>query len=83
MASSWACHHHHQGVHSLSEADLLLDAVAMSGAEQLLIPAMPGIGGAASDVTVVGFGKSVHVFSSKQAPKKLTIFGSDFASHDW
>lgn len=55
----------------------------MSGAEQLLIPAMPGIGGGASDVTVVGFGKSVHVFSSKQAPKKLTIFGSDFASHDW
>lgn len=68
---------------STSVAHLPADAVAMSGAEQLLIPAMPGIGAGASDVTVVGFGKSVHVFSSKQAPKKLTIFGSDFASHDW
>jgi phosphatidylinositol kinase/protein kinase (PI-3 family) len=64
-------------------ARLLRDVVAMSGAEQLLIPAMPGIGDGASNDTVVGFGKSVHVFSSKQAPKKLTIFGSDFASHDW
>jgi phosphatidylinositol kinase/protein kinase (PI-3 family) len=55
----------------------------MLGTEQLLIPAMPGIGGGTSEVTVVGFGKSVHVFSSKQAPKNLTIFGSDFASHKW
>ena len=29
-------------------------------------------------VHIVGFGKTVHVFSSKQKPKKLTIYGSDF-----
>jgi len=30
------------------------------------------------DVHVVGFGKTVSVFSSKQKPKELTIYGSDF-----
>ena len=30
------------------------------------------------DVAVVGFGRTVHVFGSKQRPKKLTIYGSDF-----
>lgn len=52
------------------------------------MPAMPGIGAGAGasgepPLTIVGFGKAVHVFSSKQAPKKITIYGSDFASHDW
>lgn len=27
--------------------------------------------------------RGLQVFASKQAPKKLTIFGSDFKSHDW
>lgn len=57
--------------------------MALPGAEKLLMPAMPGFGDAAAAVTIVGFGKAVHVFSSKQAPKRVTIYGSDFASHDW
>lgn len=62
----------------------ILIAVAMPGAEELLMPAMPGIGGGAGGgVGIVGFGKAVHVFTSKQQPKRLTIYGSDFRSHDW
>jgi len=56
----------------------------MPGAEELLMPAMPGIGGGAGGgVGIVGFGKAVHVFTSKQQPKSLTIYRSDFRSHDW
>lgn len=50
--------------------------------EQLLVPWMPSMGGLAGalppDVHIVGFGKTVNVFSSKQRPKELTIYGSDF-----
>ena len=35
-------------------------------------------GGGGGDVAIVGFGKSVEIFSSKQLPKKLTVFGDDF-----
>jgi phosphatidylinositol kinase/protein kinase (PI-3 family) len=37
-------------------------------------------GGMPPDVHVAGFGKTVNVFSSKQRPKELTIYGSDFRS---
>ena len=50
--------------------------------EPLLMPWMPSKGGLAGslppDVHVVGFGKTASVFSSKQKPKELTIYGSDF-----
>ena len=50
--------------------------------EPLLMPWMPSMGGLAGslppDVHVVGFGKTASVFSSKQKPKELTIYGSDF-----
>lgn len=55
---------------------------------ELLLPSMPRLahGGGVSaaggiavpeGVQVVGFGSSVHVFKSKQMPKRLTMFGSD------
>ena len=48
----------------------------------LLLPSMPSIQSIFRPlqpvVHIVGFGKTVHVFSSKQKPKKLTIYGSDF-----
>lgn len=50
--------------------------------EQLLVPWMPSMGGLEGnlppDVHIVGFGRTVNVFSSKQRPKELTIYGSDF-----
>lgn len=53
---------------------------------QLLMPAMPSVQASASlaaaqAVHVAGFGKVVDVFSSKQRPKKLTIYGDDFRCH--
>ena len=58
----------------------LAAAAAEEGAEQLLVPCMPGLGAGAlpPEVAVVGFARAVHVFDSKQRPKKLTIYGSDF-----
>ncbi len=50
--------------------------------EPLLMPWMPSIseltGALPPEVHVVGFGKTASVFSSKQKPKELTIYGSDF-----
>ncbi len=50
--------------------------------EQLLVPSMPSMRALAGDlpldVHIVGFGKTVNVFSSKQRPKELIIYGSDF-----
>jgi len=49
--------------------------------EQLVLPHMPNVNSsssAAEPVHVVSFGKMVDVFSSKQRPKKLTIYGDDF-----
>ena len=50
--------------------------------EPLLLPWMPSMGTLAGslppDVHVVGFAKTVSVFSSKQKPKELTVYGSDF-----
>ena len=50
---------------------------------QLVLPAMPSVQGSSSGaagrpVCVAGFGKVVDVFTSKQRPKKLTIYGDDF-----
>lgn len=46
------------------------------------MPWMPSMGGLSGslppDVHIVGFGKTASVFSSKQKPKELTIYGSDF-----
>ena len=47
------------------------------------MPEMPSIHGsqchaAEEPVHIVGFAKTVDVFSSKQKPKKLAIYGSDF-----
>lgn len=48
----------------------------------LLLPSMPSIQSIFRPlqpaVHIVGFGKTVHVFRSKQKPKKLTMYGSDF-----
>lgn len=47
-----------------------------------MMPAMPSVQGPSIEATVpvhvAGFGKVVDVFSSKQRPKKLTIYGDDF-----
>ncbi|KAK9829312.1 hypothetical protein WJX72_005143 [[Myrmecia] bisecta] len=55
--------------------------------ERLLLPSMPSMqsiaGGPPQDIHIVGFGKTVDVFSSKQKPKKLTIYGSDFRTYEW
>ena len=34
--------------------------------------------GPPQETDIVGFGKSVHVFASKQQPKKLTIYADDY-----
>ena len=50
--------------------------------EMLLMPWMPTPQAAAfgppEQIHVAGFSKQVTVFSSKQRPLKLTIYGSDF-----
>jgi len=49
--------------------------------EQLVLPHMPNVNSSSSGavpVHVVSFGKMVDVFSSKQRPKKLIIYGDDF-----
>ena len=62
------------------QASLLAQARSLES--PLLMPWMPSMGGLARslppDVHVVGFGKTVSVFSSKQKPKELTVYGSDF-----
>ena len=60
---------------------VILTVSGTLGQEQLVIPQMPNMH--SSDpgkvtVHVAGFGKMVDVFSSKQRPKKLTIYGDDF-----
>jgi len=43
------------------------------------MPSMGGLAGASPpNVHIVGFGQTVNVFASKQRPKELTIYGSDF-----
>ena len=45
------------------------------------MPQMPSVHSSQAGLPprfVVGFGKMVEVFSSKQRPKKLTIYGDDF-----
>ncbi len=46
-----------------------------------MMPEMPAVGRASpgsAPIHVVGFGKLVDVFTSKQRPKKLVIYGDDF-----
>lgn len=47
-----------------------------------MLPAMTSMQSVATgppvDTAIVGFSSSVHVFSSKQLPKKLTIYADDF-----
>lgn len=53
---------------------------------KLLVPGMAVAGSEAScvhDVEIVGFGKTVTIFSSKQKPKKLTIYAANFATHEF
>ena len=48
---------------------------------RLVMPQMPTVHSSQAGLPpkfVVGFGKMVDVFSSKQRPKKLTIYGDDF-----
>lgn len=50
-------------------------------AEQLVLPEMPNVSSSSAGlvpVHVVSFGKMMDVFSSKQRPKKLIIYGDDF-----
>ena len=50
-------------------------------AQPLVMPEMPNVNrrhAGAEPIHVAGFGKIVDVFSSKQRPKKLTIYGDDF-----
>eukprot|EP00877_Chromochloris_zofingiensis_P010400 jgi/Chrzof1/5613/Cz16g08340.t1 len=58
----------------------------------LLLPVMPSVYGSSSGsdqqdldhpVAIVGFGKLVDVYASKQKPKKITIYCDDFRSHDY
>ncbi|KAL3131372.1 hypothetical protein ABBQ38_007687 [Trebouxia sp. C0009 RCD-2024] len=54
--------------------------------ERLVMPHMPNVHsklGQSPPTCVVGFGKMVDVFSSKQRPKKLTIYGDDFRKYEW
>lgn len=53
----------------------------------LLLPVMPSVYGSSSGsdqqdldhpVAIVGFGKLVDVYASKQKPKKITIYCDDF-----
>ena len=63
-------------------ASAATEACGHAGDEQLLLPAMTSVQSVAAgpprDIGIVGFGKAVHVFSSKQQPKRLTIYAADF-----
>ena len=59
----------------------MLMCVGTAEEQQLVMPEMPNVHTSQADSPpkhVVGFGKMVDVFSSKQRPKKLTIYGDDF-----
>ncbi|KAK9839902.1 hypothetical protein WJX74_000152 [Apatococcus lobatus] len=55
--------------------------------EPLLMPWMPSaqttVHGPPEQVEIVGFSKDISVFESKQRPIKLTIYGSNFRSHEY
>ncbi|KAK9796984.1 hypothetical protein WJX73_006710 [Symbiochloris irregularis] len=58
-----------------------------AGGEPLVLPAMTSVqsvaAGPPAELTIVAFGKAVHVFSSKQQPKRLTIYTDDFRQCEW
>lgn len=51
----------------------------------LFLPRMASAGlfSNSNDVQVLGFGKTVSIFSSKQKPKMLTIYADDFSSYNF
>jgi len=55
---------------------------ADASGEGVEMPWMPSIAALAAGppqpVRIVGFGQTVNIFSSKQRPIKLTIYGDDF-----
>ncbi|KAK9867398.1 hypothetical protein WJX84_001490 [Apatococcus fuscideae] len=79
------------GKHELSTLSPWFDQFGMTAgdreAEALLMPWMPSAQAVAHGppemVEIVGFAKCAEVFSSKQRPMKLTVYGSDFRSYDW
>ena len=66
----------------MQQAEQLSDVCAGSvEAEQLVLPEMPNVSSSSpglAPIHVVSFGKMVDVFTSKQRPKKLIIYGDDF-----
>ncbi len=81
MRMTWILRWHHV-IRADGRRTSVMCAESGGEQEQLLVPSMPSMGALAGnlppDVHVVGFGKTVNVFSSKQRPKELTIYGSDF-----
>ena len=56
----------------------LFTLLVFPGTPQLLVPSMARLGNTSiQSVAIAGFGPAVHVFQSKQKPKKLTIIGED------
>lgn len=51
----------------------------------LLLPRMASTESSSDriDAKIVGFGKTVTIFSSKQKPKMLTIYTDDLSSHNF
>eukprot|EP00798_Chlamydomonas_sp_ICE-L_P011150 gene11149-18769_t len=62
---------------------------ASSAGPCLLLPAMGSVhaggplGGDESPPCIVGFGTLVHVFDSKQRPKRITVYCDDFRCYDF
>ena len=85
------CNHWLQRKYTISQqtsecwVSALSDCTGGEQSEALLMPWMPSMGGLNGslppDVHIVGFGKTASVFSSKQKPKELTVYGSDFRCH--
>ena len=65
----------------LTDPGILMCSGTSEEEHQLVMPQMPNVHSSQAGLPlkyVVGFGKMVDVFSSKQRPKKLTIYGDDF-----
>ncbi|KAK9813338.1 hypothetical protein WJX73_001242 [Symbiochloris irregularis] len=59
----------------------------IQGAKQLLLPQMTHAhsvaAGPPAELAIMGFGKTVHVFSSNQRPLRLVILTEDFQEHEF
>lgn len=72
--------------HWFSEFTTDYSANASSLGHKLLVPSMAVAGSEFSsvhNVEIVGFGKNVNIFSSKQKPKKLIVYAANFATHEF